>query len=312
VPRLGGDEVRWGLPEFRLASEETEDGLEWRQVTDNRWIIDQRFPLPAGDEIDLPVIGLAFSDDDAALESVRQYVAVPSLALDCGVTVFTERQQVAAALSGPLRIFSQTDEGGDGGIEALLSQLDVPGEGERESLRTAYHAVLRYDFDARHQIAQALNEATLRRQLALADAAIAREPNDPDGHATRAAILLDISRYEDAVESSDTAVNLGLDRADLHLVRGRALMSLGRDTEALSSFDRSLKLNPEVPETHFWRALALAGEAPDQEILAELEEALRLGFAHAPALSAFEDLLEGDAAVEFRRLLDRYRAPRKE
>jgi hypothetical protein len=89
-------------------------------------------------------------------------------------------------------------------------------------------------------------------------------------------------------------------------------MSLGRDTETLSSFDRSLKLNPDVPETHVWRALALSGDRPDEEVLAELEEALRLGFANAPALSAFEDLLEGEAAVEFRRLLDRYRAPLKE
>jgi tetratricopeptide (TPR) repeat protein len=235
-----------------------------------------------------------------------------SLALECRITVLTERERIATNISGPLRILSQIDEGGDGGIEALLKQLDVSAGGERESLRAAYRAVLRYDSEVRKDIAQALNEATIAQSLALA-AAIAREPNNPEGHATRAAILDHMGRHEDALDSFDTAINLGPDAADLQLGRGLALSSLERETEALTSFDRALKLNPNLPEPHYWRAIILlSSERPDGEVLAELEEALRLGFTNPTALSAVQDLLEGDAAVEFRHLVDRCRTPRIE
>jgi tetratricopeptide (TPR) repeat protein len=303
VPRPSGDDVIFGVPELRLTHQGNEEGLEWQQAADNRWIIDIRVPLPAGEQITLPVIGLATEDDFP--EAARQYVAVPSLALDCEVTVYTEHQRLRARLSGTLRIFSALDEGGDSNVNALLGQLGLPEEAERESLRSSYQEILRYDQEVREQIAQAVNEGEVGRRLALADTAVAREPNNPEGHAERGRSLIAMNRFEDALKSFDKALDLGLDTADIHLNRGRALFGLERETEALSSFERSLELDPDVADTHVWRALALAGHNRDREVVAELKEALRLGFANTGALSMFDELLDGDAAVEFRHLLDR-------
>jgi hypothetical protein len=304
VRRRGGGVVSFPLEECRLVGGEGENGLAWSQVADGRWTIDGQIPLAAGKEMWLPSIGLALGESDESPLGIRQYVAVPSLALNFEVTVSTERQRFSAGLSGPLRIFSPLDEGGDENIDALLSQLDALGDEERASLRAAYQSVLRYDLQVREQIAQGLTEGELGRRLALADAAIAREPDVPKAHAARAGALISLERYEDALESYDTAIRLGLESAGVHADRGIALLTLERANDALAAFDRSLELAPDIADTQFWRAFALAACQRDQEALAAVENALSLGFTDGGLLTMLGEQLERDAALEFRRLLD--------
>ena len=73
-------------------------------------------------------------------------------------------------------------------------------------------------------------------------------PNYADALADLAELRLDQERYEDALELSQSAVNLDPGHADAWTRRGRALYHLGRANEALQSLDRALAVNPNLGE----------------------------------------------------------------
>ena len=131
------------------------------------------------EEIALPVIGLNSEADEAALDAIGQYAAVPYLTLDCMVTVQTKRQRFAKNMYGPLRILSSMDEGGTEDIETLLGQMDLLLQPNTEAMRDDIPGSSDYDVSARQQIGRnALNEGDTHG-LALADTAIAASPVIP-------------------------------------------------------------------------------------------------------------------------------------
>ena len=71
--------------------------------------------------------------------------------------------------------------------------------------------------------------------------------------------MVQLARYEEAVESFDRALALKPGDADMLNNRGSALAALGRHEAALASFDQALRLLPESAEVLSNRAISLKG-----------------------------------------------------
>ncbi len=86
-----------------------------------------------------------------------------------------------------------------------------------------------------------------------------RWPGDPRVHKNYGALLEDLKRFEDAVDSYDSAIALQPDDADAYnnLACGLALLKLGQFDPALASFDTAIALNPGYAEAYSNRGVAL-------------------------------------------------------
>jgi tetratricopeptide (TPR) repeat protein len=83
----------------------------------------------------------------------------------------------------------------------------------------------------------------------------------------RGASLVALGRYEEALASLQSAIQLAPRDAQAHIQRGVALLRLARHDEAVASFDRALEIQPDLPEVLNNRGVALAALARPKDAL---------------------------------------------
>ena len=99
----------------------------------------------------------------------------------------------------------------------------------------------------------------------------------------RGAMLRDLKRFNEALESFEEALRIDPQFVEAHFNRGVALYFLKRHDEALESYARALALKPGLAEAHYNRGLALFDLQRFDEALAAYEQALAVRPAYAEA-----------------------------
>ena len=135
-------------------------------------------------------------------------------------------------------------------LSNLLFAQDRAGEAE-EYLRRA-RELQPNDPATLHTVAEALRKAG-RRQEALASYrdALQTDPDFAPAHVGLGAALVDLKRYEKALESLERAGSLEMDPATAatsHYLAGRALRELGRMAEAAVRFEQAIESDPNHAE----------------------------------------------------------------
>ena len=134
----------------------------------------------------------------------------------------------------------------------------------------------------------------------------------PSDWIAKGATEIEIGQFEEALASSEKAVELNAEDGDAWRNRGLALGRLGRHEEALGSFDKALELNTEDAAAWSNRGFALGSLGRHEEALGSYDKALELntedglawrnqGLAlgrlgrHEEALGSFDKALELNA-----------------
>jgi tetratricopeptide (TPR) repeat protein len=303
-----------GISPLHFENMEQKEGiaLEWKKLEENCWVIDTPFALQEGAKVDLPSLGLGYSEqDENALTQLRSLVGLATLGIQFDARLLTEQGIINVNVSAPLRILLSLEEGGDGGIGGLVNKLDVQTEAERDRIRHAHERARHDDFQIRRLIAQNLNEMEAAKRLESADQAIELQPKDPTLHYARGHTLAELGRYQEALASLDKALCLALDNPDLHLDRGAVLRGLSRPQEALDEIDRVLTARPNDAAAYAEKGRILMDLERKEDALAafnnaiQLDEGLTEGYcgrglaliqldADADALAAFDHAIELD------------------
>ena len=108
------------------------------------------------------------------------------------------------------------------------------------------------------------------------DRALERKPKIAGGFRIRGVVLLNLRRYEDALESFDKAVELDPKEASTWHSRGVALGNLERYEEALESYCKALKFDPKDALAWHNRGSALVKSNRHKEALESYDKALEL------------------------------------
>ncbi len=120
------------------------------------------------------------------------------------------------------------------------------------------------------------------RQL---DRAIAVNADIADAHNGRAAALIGLKRFDEAVASCDRAIALKPDCVEAFNNRAQALVELQRHAEALGSCDRAIALRPDLAEAYSNRANALTGLKRYEDALASVDQAIALRSAYTEGIN---------------------------
>ncbi len=129
-----------------------------------------------------------------------------------------------------------------------------------------------------------VNENDFTRALDHFDEAVRIAPAFAEALTNRGAVLIAVSRPEEAIESLDRAIAANPALAESWNNRGNALSALGRFEEAVASFDRVLALRPRLIEALVNRGTALLALRRPREAIASYDEALQVNPANGPAL----------------------------
>jgi tetratricopeptide (TPR) repeat protein len=105
--------------------------------------------------------------------------------------------------------------------------------------------------DSRNQImmAAAPHESTdLERALVYADFACKENPNSPNTWTVKAAYLLDLGRYDDAIENCNIAISKDPNFAPAWATKGVILFSKGNEKEGEDCWNKSIELDSSFVE----------------------------------------------------------------
>ena len=108
-------------------------------------------------------------------------------------------------------------------------------------------------------------------------------PEEIGGFAGRAACLLVLQRYEEALQAFDRALEINPEHADTWNLKGVALVSLQRYEEALQAFDRALEINPEHAGARHNKGVALYHLQRYEEALQAFERVTEINPEHTDA-----------------------------
>ena len=207
-------------------------------------------------------------------------------------------------------------------LSGLLFAQDRTDEAE-EYLRRA-RELQPNDPSTLHKVAEALRKSGRRRQaLAAYRDALQTDPDFAPAHVGLGAALVDLQRYQEALESLERSGSLEMDPATAatsHYLAGRALKELGRMAEAAVRFEKAIESDPNHAEAldhlALWRfqqrryqdALDLyrahAALEPDSSTI-HANIGVTLYFLGRPeeALAAMDRVLQLDADHEMARKL---------
>lgn len=99
----------------------------------------------------------------------------------------------------------------------------------------------------------------------------------------RAAVLLLMERYDEALAGYDRAIWLKPDYTNAHFNRGLVLKKMSRYNEALASYDQAIRLDPANAEAHNNRGVLLQQIRKYEEALASYARAIAAKPNHAAA-----------------------------
>ena len=142
-------------------------------------------------------------------------------------------------------------------------------------------------------------------------AALNIDPSNATLHLHAGAVLHDLMRYEEAVDSYRHTLNVAPDMGEAHNNLGNSLMALGRFTEAVASFSRASELLTSSPVPLTARASALQALGNIAEAEADCRKALILdpAFAAAHWNLALNLLLQGRYVEGWREYEWRWQKP---
>jgi tetratricopeptide (TPR) repeat protein len=123
----------------------------------------------------------------------------------------------------------------------------------------------------RGQAALALGDA--RQALSDAEAVLTQTPDQPEANVIKAGALVELGRYDEAVEAADAALELALDdeqKGDALEARGRARYHLEAYAEALSDINAAMQAQ-ETGTRHYYRGLILEASGDAEGAMREYE-----------------------------------------
>ncbi|MHC4549259.1 MAG: tetratricopeptide repeat protein [Planctomycetota bacterium] len=109
------------------------------------------------------------------------------------------------------------------------------------------------------------------------------DPNQALVHSNRACVLQDLGQHDDALIAVDRALELNPHDAKAHSNRGTILDELGSREEALEAYDRALKLDPCLTWAHYNRGNTYKALGQLEKALADYERAIELDARNAGA-----------------------------
>ena len=111
------------------------------------------------------------------------------------------------------------------------------------------------------------------------------DPDQPDIHNNRGLVLVQLKRYQEALQSYERALLLDPGHVDAHNNRGNVLSDLQQFTHALHSYDRALLLQPDNVNASYNRGNALRQLNRPLEALHSYDKALLHEREHFGALN---------------------------
>jgi tetratricopeptide (TPR) repeat protein len=108
------------------------------------------------------------------------------------------------------------------------------------------------------------------------NAALEIEPDDVDLRRTRALLLGELGRYEEAIADFDYLLSRQPRNADLLLLKGMALYQVARFNESLTVCEEGLRLSPSDPNLHAMCGYALESLGLKKEALGAFERSLTI------------------------------------
>lgn len=86
--------------------------------------------------------------------------------------------------------------------------------------------------------------------------------------------------YQEALDSSDTAIALGHESIDIYEIRGTCLQASGFHLDALDDFDKAIFLGSKDANIYFLRAMSKSSIADFAGCVSDIQEAIRLSKQH--------------------------------
>lgn len=93
-------------------------------------------------------------------------------------------------------------------------------------------------------------------------------------HHHRGIVLVELNRFDEALQAFDAAGRLKLDSAALHVNRGNALQQLGRSDEAIMAYTRAIELDPADARAFDNRSSVLVEKGQLEAALADADQAI--------------------------------------
>jgi pentatricopeptide repeat protein len=113
----------------------------------------------------------------------------------------------------------------------------------------------------------------------------------------KSAELMQLKRYQEALEATEEAIRLDPASASASLNKGAVLEELKRYEEALAAYDQVIRLDPVNSGGYYKRVHALCELKRYEEALAAFDKALRMGFE--PSFHMYND--KGTALLALER-----------
>ena len=126
---------------------------------------------------------------------------------------------------------------------------------------------------------------TLQQALAAAKAAVALDPNYPEGQAYLAEIYAEVGDLENAEVSLQKALGLNPNRSEVRRAQGAVLENQGRYTDAAEAYRQAITLSPQVAYLYLvlGRAYTIIASVRDPSLWASALETFKQGAQIDPA-----------------------------
>ena len=111
--------------------------------------------------------------------------------------------------------------------------------------------------DYARQAVAALHKGDADAALALAEKAVAADPQDARGYVARGMARAALHKPADAVADFDAALKIDPKRAEIYDLRGGEQFKRGLFAESVADFDRFLEANPDEKPGHWRRGISL-------------------------------------------------------
>ena len=108
------------------------------------------------------------------------------------------------------------------------------------------------------------------------DSALEIEPNNTMALNNKGATLRYLKRYEESLDCLERALKLDPQMVQAWMNKGNTLDDMGDPEKAIPCFERAIKINPDYPEAWYNRALALDRCGRQKDALESYDEALKL------------------------------------
>ena len=110
--------------------------------------------------------------------------------------------------------------------------------------------------DLLSQARSAYQRGDLAQALSLADRAVERDPQDPQGFYFRGQLNEMQGRHRQAIADYDAVLKLDPDAVEIYNRRGSEHFKLGRIEASIADFDRAIELNPGQEPYHWQRGIS--------------------------------------------------------